>query len=124
MRPHGSPKMLEHRRLKAIQLFKVGLGPGKISALLAVNRRSVHRWLAAYRNKGVKGLAPLPTPGRPCKLTPADRSKLRAMLLDHATMYGYPNEQWTYPQIADLIRRRFGIVYHQNHIGRLVRKLG
>lgn len=123
MRPLGDPKTLERRRLEAIMLFKEGLGPGKIAARLGVNRRSVHRWLAAYRGQGIEGVAPLPTTGRRCKLSVDDRKKLSRILLGGATAHGYSSDRWTNPRIADVIRRRFGVGYHVNHIGRLLNRL-
>jgi len=123
MRPRGDPRALERRRIKAIGLSKKGLGPSKIAARLAVDRRSVHRWLAAYRNRGIEGVTPLPTPGRPCKLSMDDRQKLSQMLLNGAVTHGYASDRWTNPRITDLIRRCFGVAYHVNHIGRLLHRL-
>jgi len=123
MRPCGDARTLEQRRLKAVELCKEGLGPGAIAGRLGVNRRSVHRWLASYRSRGIAGLAPLPTPGRPPRLTLGDRQKLADLLLGAATTHGYPSDRWTNARVADLIRRRFGVAYHVNHIGRLLRRL-
>jgi transposase len=124
MRPRGDPRTLEKRRLKAIKLLGKGLGPGEIAGKLGVDRRSVHRWLAAYHDHGVEGLAPVPAPGRPPKLSVKDRTKLSAMLLQGATTFGYPTYLWTGPRVVDLIRRRFRVSYHANHIGRLLHSLG
>jgi len=124
MRPYGDPRTLEGRRLKAMKLLGEGFGPGEIARQLAVDRRSVHRWLAAYHNHGVEGLAPVPASGRPSKLTPRDRKKLIEMLLEGATAFGYPTDLWTGPRIVDLIRRRFRVSYHANHMSRLLRSLG
>jgi transposase len=124
MRPYGDPRTLERRRLKAIKLLGKGLGPGEIAGKLGVDRRSVHRWLAAYHDHGLEGLAPVPAPGRPPKLTNKDQKKLTGMLLQGATAFGYPTDLWTGPRIVDLIRRRFRISYHANHISRLLRSLG
>jgi len=124
MRPHGDPRTLEQRRLKAVQLLGKDLGPGEIAARLGVDRRSVHRWLAAHRDRGVNGLAPVPAPGRPTKLTHAQRAKLAHMLLEGASRYGYPTDLWTGRRVAHLIRRRFRVTYHRNHISRLLHSLG
>lgn len=124
MRPFGDPKTLERRRLKAVTLLKKGLLPGEIAGRLGVDRRSVHRWLRAYRERGTDGLSPVPASGRPPKLKPDDRERLSRMLLEGATAFGYPTDLWTGPRIVDLIRRRFRVTYHPNHISRLLRSLG
>jgi len=124
MRPYGDARTLEQRRLRAIQLSGDGFGPGEIAAQLGVDRRSVHRWLAAYRDHGVEALASRPVPGRPSKLSPRNRDKLTIMLLDGATAFGYPTDLWTSTRVADLIRRRLRVTYHAHHVSRLLRSLG
>ena len=37
---------------------------------------------------------------------------------------GFPTDLWTCPRIGDLIKRRFAVEYHVNHIGRLLRSMG
>jgi len=124
MRPYGDARTLERRRLRAIQLSGDGFGPGEIAARLGVDRRSVHRWLAAYRDHGVEALAPRPVPGRPSKLSPKQRETLARLLLDGATAFGYPTDLWTSRRVADLIRRRLRVTYHAHHVSRLLRSLG
>ncbi|MFH1754116.1 MAG: helix-turn-helix domain-containing protein [Candidatus Latescibacterota bacterium] len=108
MRPFGDPKTLEKRRLKAVMLLKKGLLPGEIARRLGVDRRSIHRWLLAYRTDGVYGLAPVPAPGRPPKLSLKNRQKLARMLLKGATTFGYPTDLWTSTRVVDLIRHHLG----------------
>jgi len=73
MRPFGSPETLERRRHRAVALWRDGVGPGDIADRLGGDRRSVHRWLAAYQEEGEEALAPIPAPGRPPK-SPATSS--------------------------------------------------
>jgi transposase len=124
MRPDGDARTLERRRVRALSLFNKGIGPGEIAKQLGANRRSVHRWLAAYRDQGMGGLAPVPVPGRPHKLSGEKRKRLAGMLMEGATAYGYSTDLWTGPRVVDLIRRRFRVSYHANHISRLLRSLG
>ncbi|MBI4720211.1 MAG: transposase [Chitinivibrionia bacterium] len=124
MRPFGNPKTLEKRRLKAVTLLNQGLLPGEIARRLGADRRSVHRWLLAYRTDGVNGLAPVPAPGRPPKLSLKNRQKLGRMLLKGAGTFGYSTDVWTSTRVVDLIRRHFRVAYHANHVSRLLRSLG
>ena len=123
MRPRGDPRTLERRRLKAVELFREGIGPGMIATRLGVDRRSVHRWLSSFHSRGVQGLAPSPTPGRPCKLSLEDRQRLADMLVGGAMAHGYPSDRWTNSRVVDLIRRRFGITYHPHHVSRFLHSL-
>lgn len=124
MRPFGSPESLHRRRLKAIVLMRKRFGPGEIARRLSVDRRSIHRWLSAFQAQGTEGLAATPATGRPPKLSAPERTKLSRMLLQGATTHGFPTDLWTGPRVIDLVRRRFRVTYHPNHIAKLLRSLG
>ena len=124
MRPEGSGKQLERRRQRAIALLKEGRAPVEVARLVGVDRRSVRRWNAAYRMEGADALAARPVPGRPWKLSARQREQLEVMLLRGAAANGFESDLWTCPRVAQVIGRRFGIGYHVDHIGRLLRSLG
>lgn len=120
----GNARQLERRRQRAIALLRDGRPPVEVARLVGVDRRSVRRWNAAHRRQGVAGLAARPVPGRPSKLTGRRRERLEALLLRGAEASGFESDLWTCPRIARVIRQRFGIRYHVDHIGRLLRSLG
>jgi transposase len=124
MRPVGSAKRLERRRERALALLREGHAPVEVARLVGVDRRSVRRWNAAHRRHGAAGLAARPVPGRPSKLTPRQRGQLEAALLRGAEANGFESDLWTCPRVGHVIRRRFGIGYHVDHIGRLLRSMG
>jgi len=124
MRPEGSGKQLERRRQRAIALLKEGGAPVEVARLLGADRRSVRRWNAAYRKQGASGLVARPVPGRPWKLRARQRKQLEVMLARGAAANGFDSDLWTCPRVAQVIRRRFGIGYHVDHIGRLLRSMG
>lgn len=124
MRPAGSPSALQRRRERAIELLKNGHQPCDVATMLGVDRRSVRRWNAAYRKRGAKALQARPAPGRPSKLSGEDRACLQQTLLQGARAAGFATDLWTCPRIAKAIERQFGVHYHVDHIGRLMRSLG
>lgn len=124
MRPLGSPSQLEQRRLEAIVLFGKGFGPVDIARKLGVERRSVRRWKAIYRKRGKRGLKAKPASGRPPKLDGRKKRRLEKYLLRGACTAGFPTELWTCPRVSQLIRHKFRVRYHVDHIGRLLRSLG
>jgi transposase len=124
MRPKGSASELERRRQRAISLLDRGHAPVDVARMLDVDRRSVRRWKAAHRKRGAKGIEARPTPGRPPKLDRGQRRRLERLLLRGARTAGYESDLWTCPRIAELIAEEFGVSYHPDHIGRLLRSLG
>jgi len=124
MRPHGSPVQLERRRLHALTLLDQGVPPVDVARTLGVNRRSVRRWHARARSRGRDALRAVPAPGRPPRLDPSAKRRLEQHLLRGAQAAGFPTDLWTCPRVATLIRREFGVRYHVDHIGRVLRALG
>ncbi len=124
MRPSGSPEALEARRFRAIELLRQGLRPVDVARQLGVDRRSVRRWKAAYRREGAAGLRARPATGRPPKLDRRQRRQLERLLRRGAQAAGFPTDLWTCARIARLIRERFGVDYHVDHICRVLRAMG
>lgn len=124
MRPPGTPEQLEARRRRAIGMLDAGESLLSAARAVHASASSVHRWRQAYRAKGPEGLAPVPAPGRPSKLSERQRKRLRELLQRGPPAAGYTTELWTLRRIADLISSRFGVTYHPCHVWRLLEKMG
>lgn len=124
MRPVGSPAELQRRRERAIALLAEGYQPVEVARRVGVDRRSVRRWNAAYRKRGRKALTARPASGRPTKLSAREKSQLERALLKGAKAAGFSTDLWTCPRVAQLIEERFGVSFHVDHIGRLLKGLG
>lgn len=124
MRPTGSPRELERRRLRALALLEEGVLPSEVARRVGVARRSVRRWKAAVRRHGEAGVRARAVPGRPSKLTPVHKRRLEALLLKGPLAAGFHTDLWTCPRVAELIKRGFGVHYHVDHVGRLLHELG
>jgi transposase len=124
MRPFGSPKALERRRRRAIELLEQGLQPVEVASQLGVHRRSVRRWKAAWLKAGEAAIQAQPAPGRPSALDDKAKARLERVLLKGAKAAGFPTDLWTCPRVCEVIADRFGVEYHVDHIGRLLRGMG
>lgn len=123
MRTKGSPEELFHHRQRAIALLQQGLDKGEVARRIGVNRRTVRRWHKAWKEGGEAALAPKPAPGAPAKLAPQQKTQLAQALLAGAKAAGFDSEWWTGRRIAALIRKRFGVAYHERYVLRLLRTL-
>ena len=124
MRPAGSPEELQRRRERAIALLKEGVAPVDVASRVGVDRRSVRRWKAAFRREGAAALKAKPAPGRPCALTEKHKRRLERWLVKGARGCGFATDLWTCARVAQVIRDRFGVDYHVDHIGRVLHALG
>ena len=124
MRTHGSARQLEQRRLEAVALLDKGLSPEEVSSQLGVSRRSVDRWRQAVREQGKEALAAVPHPGRASFLTDRQQEDLIARLIAGGRSQGFETDLWTCPRVQVLIERRYKVMYHVDHLPRLLRRLG
>jgi transposase len=124
MRPQGTDQQLERRRRQAIRLLKAGKSLSAVARALSASVSSVFRWYQTDRREGVQGLRPRPTPGRPPKLSDAQKRRLVKVLLRGPLAAGYRTDLWTLQRVAEVIDREFGIQYHPCHVWKLLTGLG
>jgi transposase len=115
-----SPKALEleRRRRHAVSLLHQGESPTEVARILGVHRVTLYHWLRQEQQPD--GLAAKPRFGQEPRLTDAQLRQLEQLLLQGAKAHGWPNELWTCRRIAELIRRRFSVSYHPDHVGRFL----
>lgn len=123
MRPHGSQKLLEVRRHKALSLLDTGLSLNEVGRRIGCNASSVMRWRDVRDEYGDEGLMPKAVPGRPRRLSPTQLCQLVDLLSRGAMENGYRTELWTTARIAEIIWSKFGVRYHRDHVGRLMSRL-
>src|SRR5919106_4993769 len=100
MRPQGTKQQLEKRRRLALQLLQSGKNLSATARAVSASVSSVFRGWQGYRKKGLKGLQAKPTPGRPCRLSPAQKNKLVRLLLKGPLAAGYQSDLWTLKRVA------------------------
>jgi len=124
MRPQGSARVLEDRRRRALRLLDRGYNLNEVARKIGCAPSSVLRWRNARAQGGAAALRVKASPGRPPKLTPSQQQLLLRQLLRGPAAHGYRTDLWTTGRIAEVIGRRFGVFYHRDHVGRLMRALG
>lgn len=120
MRPIGTPQELERRRRHAVALMDQGESPTIIARILGVARGSLYRWKAQAQHP--TGLAAVPHRGPAPRLSEAQEFQLEGVLMAGATAHGWPNDLWTAPRVTALIQEYFGIVFHPDHVRKLLKR--
>jgi transposase len=94
-----------------------------IAAALDVSEEAVSRWLARARGGGLEALRARSAPGYPPKLSPAQRRSIPEFLWHGPEAYGFRGQVWTCARIARVLEEEFGVRYHKDHVGRLLKEL-
>lgn len=94
-----------------------------IAEALGVSEETISRWLARASDGGLEALRARSRPGHPPKLSPEQKRLIPEFLWHGAEAYGFRGEVWTCARIARVIEEEFGVRYHKDHVGRLLREL-
>jgi transposase len=94
-----------------------------IGQALGVSEETVSRWLARAHDGGPAALQARPRSGHPPKLSAAQKRLIPEFLWHGPEAYGFRGEVWTCGRVARVIEEEFGVRYHKDHVGRLLKDL-
>ena len=57
-------------------------------------------------------------------MTPEQKAQIPNLLAKGAEAYGFRGDVWTASRVAKVIDQTFGVRYHRDHVGRLLREAG
>lgn len=114
----------EGRRLRAWELKEQNWSQQAIADALGVTPGAVSQWMRRAREGGVEALKRRVAPGPAPKLTDEQRVQVPLLLARGAEAFGFRGDVWTAKRVTTVIRREFGVRYHPNHVGNLLRAAG
>jgi putative transposase len=115
----------ERLRLEAAELIEAGASDRDIAKRFRVSRMSANRWRRALAAGGRTALASRGAGGARCKLSPAQRGELAALLDAGPAAHGWDEDQrWTLARVTNLVRRRFGVEYTLAGMDLLLHRIG
>jgi transposase len=74
--------------------------------------------------QGVEALDAHPPKGVTPRLSAEQKAQMPDLLAKGAEAYGFRGDVWTTNRVAQVIARTFGVRYHRDHVGRLMREAG
>ena len=103
-------------RVTALLDLAEGVGVAEAAERGGVAESTVYAWLHAFMERRVESLRYGWSPGRPRKLTPTQKARLKELVAAGPLAAGYPTGCWSGVLLADLIQREFGQVYNAHYI--------
>ncbi len=91
---------------------------------LGVSKGAVSQWMKRGRAGGIQALKAHPPAGVKPRLSAEQQAQIPALLAKGAEAYGFRGDVWTARRVAEVIERTFGVHYHRDHVGRLLREAG
>ncbi len=114
----------ERVRLAAAEWFEAGATDREVATRFRVTRMSANRWHRALTAGGRPALASKGAGGARCKLSGTQLDELQAVLDAGPTAWGWADQCWTLPRIAEVVRTRFGVDYTLPGLDLLLHRLG
>jgi transposase len=116
--------VLEALRIRAVRRIEQGESPEMVIKVLGMNRRTIYKWIAKYREGGIEALKATPLSGRPLKLSGAKLQWIfRTVVTKNPLQLRFPFALWTREMVKELIERKYGIKLSAVSVGRLFKKL-
>jgi transposase len=112
------------KRIHALLALAQDMSVRDVAEMLALGEQTVRDYRNQFLHQGVASLVYKAPPGRPSKLTKAQRTELAELIKASPQAAGYTSGCWNTPMIPDLIQRRFGVEYHPHYICTLMHNLG
>jgi transposase len=110
--------------MRAWALKRQDWGQQAIADALGVTAGAVSQWMRRVREGGVEALRRRVASGPSPNLTDQQREQLPRLLAQGAEAFGFRGDVWTAKRVTTVIRREFGVRYHPNHVGNLLRGAG
>jgi transposase len=106
------------------RLLLEGGDVGEVAEIVGASLSSVKRWRQAVEKGGLAALQSKPHPGSKPRLDTKQKQQLVRILLAGPLKAGYHNDLWTCKRVAEVIAKGFGVVYHPDHVWKILRSLG
>ncbi len=114
----------EASRVMAILALGEGEDKKAVAVTLRVTVASIHGWVMKFLVYGLRGLRSKKSPGRPPKLTSAQKRELGKSMDEGPAKAGFIGNCWRSPMVQELIHERFGVVYSVYYIAELLKNMG
>ncbi len=85
---------------------------------------AVSHWMKRGREGGIAALQAHPPKGVSPRLTAEQKAQIPTLLAKGAESYGFRGDVWTARRVAEVIAKTFGVRYHRDHVGKLMREAG
>jgi len=102
-----------------------GLHPENAAGVFDVGRSTVYKWVKEFQEKGAAAFTVKVGGGAPRKLTDKQIAQLRYLITGRdPRQLQFDFALWTRQLVRELIRRKFGVEYTPQGIGKLLRDIG
>jgi transposase len=112
------------KRVTALLLLADQHSATAVAARVGAGVATIYGWLHAFLAERCASLVSRTSPGRPARLTPTQKQRLRVLVAGGPAAAGYATGCWNSALVQDLIAREFAVLYSVQYVAALLRNLG
>ncbi len=112
------------RRLLALAAVAEGRGRTEAAEIGGMDRQTLRDWVHRFNDEGPEGLLDRKTDGPPPKLTAEQKAELAEIVEAGPDLEQTGLVRWRRVDLKAEIEDRFGVVYHERSVSRLLHELG
>jgi transposase len=112
------------RRMLAIALVLEGARRKAAAESCGMDRQTLRDWVHRYNAEGLAGLSNRPSPGRPSRLSPAQKAAVAAWVDAGPDPARDGVVRWRRRDLKRRIEAEFGVAMHERTVGKHLRALG
>lgn len=112
------------KRITALLLVADHQVVATVAQTVQMAEATIYAWVRAFILHGEASLHYRTAPGRPAKLTPSQKQRLRELITAGPEAAGYATGCWSSNLVQSLIQREFGVLYNVHYVSELLRNLG
>ncbi len=120
----GTPEGRYYHRLHVMMLVLRGYSCYEAARVYGDSPRTVQYWVHRLVSEGLPGLKEGDRPGRPPRLSMAERERLRKELERPPREFGYNQNLWDGVMLSHHLEREYGVLLGVRQCQRLFRQLG
>jgi transposase len=114
----------QSRRLLSIAAALDGMNRTEAARIGGMDRQTLRDWVHRFNERGPEGLKNTWSKGNPPRLSPEQRADLAQVVEVGPDRAVHGVVRWRRVDLQRLIAERFGVVYHERTIGKILKSLG
>lgn len=114
----------QSRRLLALAAVLDGMSRGDAARLGGMDRQTLRDWVHRFNTGGPEGLKDNGSSGPRSRLSPEQQAQLASLVETGPDPAVDGVVRWRRVDLQRVIAQRFGVAFHERHVGTLLRRLG
>ena len=114
----------QSRRLLSLAAVLDGMSRAEAARMGGMDRQTLRDWVHRFNERGPDGLKDTWSKGHPPRLSPDQQAELAQLVETGPDRALHGVVRWRRVDLQRLIAERFGVVYHERTVGKILHQLG